>query len=165
MTTSAHSEAEPRTRTAARPLATQLFADAHPDLLRPQGASLRPSSPFIGARLQRPQVADPAPAARRNGRVCPPGQTPATPPGSAPGPPTRRHLTEAVRQATPARLRVPKPSRWNDQLPRSWPLRLDAASSLRRARSQSFQAAIYLHPQTRGELVSPHIFFCLPPRT
>ncbi len=38
---------------------------------------------------------------------------------------------------TPALLCAPKQSRWNDQRPRSWPLRLGAASSHRRARSQS----------------------------
>ena len=84
-----------------------------------------------------PRAPTPAPAARRRGRACPPGQTPAPPPGTAPGPPTRRHSTEAGRRATPARPCASKPSRWNDQRSRSWPLRLGAASSPRRARSQS----------------------------
>ena len=60
-----------------------------------------------------------------------------TPPGTSPGPSTRRHPTEAVRRVTPARPRATKPSRGIDQLPRSWPLRLRAASSPSRARSQS----------------------------
>ena len=84
-----------------------------------------------------PRAPTPATVARRRGRACPPGQTPASPPGTAPVPLTRRHSTEAGLQATPARPRAPKPSQWNDQLSRSWPLRLGAASSPRRARSQS----------------------------
>jgi hypothetical protein len=84
-----------------------------------------------------PRAPTPATVARRRGRACPPGQTPASPPGTAPVPLTRRHSTEAGLQATPARPRAPKPSQWNDQRSRSWPLRLGAASSPRRARSQS----------------------------
>ena len=84
--------------------------------------------------FRRPPGADPG----ARGRPSVPARAdPAPPPGTAPGPPTRRHSTEAGLQATPARPRAPKPSRWNDQRPRSWPLRLGAASSPRRARSQS----------------------------
>ena len=52
--------------------------------------------------------------------------------------PTQVHLPANIRQrqATPERPRAPKQSRSNYQRPRSWPLRLGAASSLRRARSQ-----------------------------
>jgi hypothetical protein len=52
------------------------------------------------------------------------------------GPPPA-HRPAAIRRATPAQPCAPKPSRWNDQRPRSLQLRLGAASSPRRARSQS----------------------------
>jgi hypothetical protein len=97
-------------------------------------ARLRPCS---WGSCPPPRAPTPASAARRRGRASPPGQTPAPPPGTAPGPSTRRHSTEAGRRVTPARPHAEKPSRRNCQRPRGWPLRLRAASSPRRARSQS----------------------------
>ena len=59
-----------------------------------------------------------------------------------------------ARAAVPGSLAgPPKPSRWNDQRPRSWPLGLGAASSPRRARSQSAaepDAPPFLFPIDKG---------------
>ena len=89
---------------------------------------------------QQPRIRPPRPRAAPSPRSVRP-QSVAEPHPPAAQAPRPSHFPTCP---TPARPRVPNPSRWIDQRPRSWPPLLGAASSPRRARSQSDAMMIIL---------------------